>query len=88
MSASKYLKVHVYTSVVCSDHKAIIAHADPVGSAPAKTIFHRTYRNKTPTQNAVFLNNVTAVDFDNPGPSDDTQKEFDMFYSKTTVTLK
>ena len=55
VSAPKYLKVHVYTSVVCSDHiKAIIAYADPVGNAPAKTTFQRTYRKKTPTQNAVI----------------------------------
>lgn len=87
VSAPKYLKVHVYTSVVCSDHKAIIAYADPVGNAPAKTTFQRTYRKKTPTQNAVFLSNVTTVDFDNPDPSHDTQKEFDVFYSKALYLL-
>ena len=82
VSQPEYQKVQVLTSVVRSDHKCIVAYADPTKSAATKTTTQRTFRTKTPTQHALFLEHVSAELFDNPNPSTDVQEEFDFFYDK------
>jgi len=58
VSQQEYQKVQVLTSVVRSDHKCIVAYADPTKSAATKTTTQRTFRTKTPTQHALFLERV------------------------------
>lgn len=50
-----YSTVRVVTSVVKSDHKAVVAFSDKNQCAQPKTTFQRTYRRKTPSQHALFL---------------------------------
>jgi hypothetical protein len=82
-----YNTVRVVTSVVKSDHKAVVAFSDNNKCAQPKTTFQRTYRRKTPTQHALFLQHVATMDFTNQhpavstDPSVNTQLEFDFFYS-------
>ena len=55
---------HVLASLVSSDYKAIIAHFETARRAPVKTTTQRTFRKRSPTQHALFLQRVTteAVD--------------------------
>ena len=87
VSTPKYSKIHVVNSVVRSDHKAVVAYADPSSSAPSKTTTQRTFRMKTPTLNALFLEHLTVESVDNLTPSNDTQIEFDLFYTKLSELL-
>ena len=50
-----YSTVRVVLSVVKSDHKAVIAMSSGAPTSIAKTSQQRTYRPKTPSQNASFL---------------------------------
>jgi len=68
------------TSVVRSDHKAIIAFADFQRVTGKKTI-EKVYRKITPAQHARFLNYISTLEFDTDDSGQpDTQKEFDSFY--------
>jgi len=75
----------VVTSVVRSDHKAVVAFAD---KAPLqqKTVVQRQLRTHTPAQHAQFLQRAVSIDFTNPqtsassDPAINTQVEFDHFY--------
>jgi len=60
-----YSTVRVVTSVVKSDHKAVVAFSDQSQCAQPKTTFERTYRRKTPSQHALFLQHVATMDFTN-----------------------
>jgi len=81
-----YSKVRVVTSVVRSDHKAVVAFSDDGHYVQQKTKIKRTYRRKSPAQHAVFLDCVANMNFNNPNPtasadpSVNTQAEFDYFY--------
>ena len=88
-----YTTVRVVASVVKSDHKAVVVYADRSQCAQLKkTTFQRTYRPKTPTQHAMFLQQVAAIEVNNQQPFNnsqtpaDTQIEFDVFYT-TALSL-
>ena len=76
-----YTTVRVVSSVVKSDHKAVVvssSNAPPI----AKTRQRRTFRLKTPSQNASFLQHLLTLDLgDRPAHEDlDPQEYFDSFY--------
>jgi len=80
-------------SVVKSDHRAVVVYTDRSQCAQLqKQTIQRTYRPKTPTQNALFLQHVAAVQqnnqqhFSNSESPTDTQIEFDAFYT-TALSL-
>ena len=54
-----YSSVRVVTSVVRSDHRAVIAYPDRVPQLP-KTRAQHTYRRHTPAQHAQFLQHATS----------------------------
>ena len=55
--------------------------------APVKTTTQRSFRKRSPTQHALFLQRVTAEAVDNSSPSTDMQTEFDLFYTKVLYLL-
>jgi hypothetical protein len=77
------------TSVVRSDHKAVIVYANRSHPQP-KTAVQRTYRRQMPAQHARFLQHIASTDLTNPHPSAssdppppppiNSQTEFDHFY--------
>ena len=69
------------TSVVKSDHLAVVAYAEGAPRVQTKTCVERTFRRKSPTQHALFLQHVSAVDIGDDLPSASTQSEFDNFYN-------
>jgi len=79
--------VRVVASVVKSDHKTVVAFSDANQCARPKSKTQRTFRPKTPSQHALFLQHVTSVNFENPrptassDPSINIQAEFDHFYT-------
>ena len=81
-----YGTVRIATSVVRSDHKAVVAFADRCHPQP-KTAVQRPYRRHTPAQHAQFLHCAASIDFSNPHPSAssdpaiNTQNEFNHFYA-------
>ena len=79
VSDSIYTVVRVISSLVKSDHKAIVAYADRNCGAPAKTRVKRTYRRVTPTHHALFLQHVSTLDIGVDKHSD-TQTMVDEFY--------
>ena len=82
-----YTTVRVITSVVKTDHKAVVAYPSQNQCAPLKTTTKRTFRKKSPNQHASFLKFISAVDIDNNQPSHDTQAEFDHFYNTALLLL-
>jgi len=67
-SPDLYSTVRVVTSVVRSDHKAVVAFAD---KAPLqqKTVVQRQYHTHTPAQHVQFLQHAVSIDFTNHHPS-------------------
>jgi len=61
--------VRVVTSVVKSDHKAVIAYPDKSLCAQPKSMMKRTIRMKSPSQHALFLSHVFNMSFENPYPT-------------------
>ena len=55
--------------------------------ATVKTTTQRSFRKRSPTQHALFLQRLTAEAVDNPSPSTDMQTEFDLFYTKVLYLL-
>jgi hypothetical protein len=86
-----YSIVRVVASVVKSDHRAVVMYADQTQCAHlTKKTFKRTFRSKTPTQHALFLQHIAKMQQENlnnnmlkcfPPEKADTQLEFDIFYS-------
>ena len=80
VSSPLYGTVRVVTSVVRSDHKAVIAFADPQRLA-GKMNSKKVYRRITPAQHAQFLQHISTLAFDiDDSYQPDTQQEFDKFY--------
>jgi hypothetical protein len=86
--------IRVVTSVVRSDHNAIVAFSELHQAAQRKSTYQCTFRRKNPTQHALFLQHVSGMTFVNhePAASSDssvnTQAEFDSFYSSALALLK
>jgi len=73
--------IRVLTSVVRSDHKAVVTR--PCTQVKTSTV--RVYRQKSPSQHAAFLQHAATVDFQlNQSESeseDNVQSQFDLFYT-------
>jgi len=85
--------IRVVTLVVRSDHKAIAAFPELHQAVQCKSTLQCTFRRKTPTQHALFLQPVSRMAFVNPEPttssdqSVNTRAEFDYFYSCALAIL-
>lgn len=86
VSKPVYSKVHVVSSVVKSDHKAIVAYTDEQPKLP-KVASQKIFRRKSPSQHALFLQYAAKEDFLSAQPCSDTQTQFDEFYSKAMSIL-
>jgi len=79
--------VRVVTSVVKSDHKAVVAIPEGADVSVSNTRQKRTSRLKTPSQNASFLQCLATADLNarlDPGAltqDGDPQKYYDTFYT-------
>ena len=84
-----YNKVRVVTSVVKSDHKAVVACTDDNPCARPKSTIQRTYRPITPNQHASFLKfaSTTTLHKSQSTSESDTQLEFDQFYRSSLHLL-
>ena len=80
-----YSRVRLVSSVVKSDHKAIVATCMCEGAVKlhCKNEQRRTFRPKTPSQNAIFLQSLasTGFDFDDQCPPTEPQAAYDSFYT-------
>ena len=81
VSCPQYNIVRVVRSVVKSDHLVVVAYSEGAPHVQTKTCVQRTFRRKSPTQHALFLRHVSAVDIGDDLPSASTQSEFDNFYN-------
>jgi hypothetical protein len=78
--------VRVVSSVVKSDHKAVVAMSREAATSIGKTKQQRTFRRKTPAQNARFLRHLAAIELSiRPDPEElvrtpDPQAFYDSFY--------
>ena len=88
-SGPLYNVVRVVQSTGKSDHKAVIAYcsSDQAAKSHTKTLTRLKYRRKSPTQNALFLQNSVSVDFGCGQPFGEVQSEFDCFYNLATCLL-
>jgi len=79
-SQPSYGVARVVTSVVRSDHSAVVAYADQNQCTQIKTSVKLTYRRKTPAQHSVFLQYAAGVDFNFTLIDIDFESQCDMFY--------
>ena len=90
---STFDTVRVVESVVRSDHKAIVAFSDRKPFTQPKNTIQCTFRSKSPTQNALFLQCLSNMAFESTqapvssNPIINTQEEFDSFYATATCLL-
>ena len=83
VSCPVYSSVRVVTSVMRSDHKAVVAYAKQL-ILSYKTTTTKTFRPTSPAQNAQFLQYIST--FVSTGDSDvcstptDTRADFDVYY--------
>jgi len=64
LSSPCYSSVQVVKAVVKSDHKTIVAHQESVPCSALKTKVRKSFRKRTPAQNALFLQDVAAMEAD------------------------
>ena len=82
VSHPRYNVVRVVSSVVKSDHQAVVAYSDVNQCAVPKQNFQRTYRPTSPDQHAHFLRYISAIDINiNIVQANSTESEFDNFYN-------
>jgi len=84
-----YSVVRVVKSTVKSDHQAVVAYSDTNSCVRSKSKRKFTYRKRTPTQHALFLQHVVTMDFDfDPVENEqDIQAQFDHFYEQLVSLL-
>ena len=75
-----YDSVRVVTLSVRSDHKSIIAYTDELRLQLNKNMERRSFRRRTPTQHAMFLEFVSQLNIE-LGSECDVQTNFDTLYS-------
>ena len=81
-----YSDIKIVTSVVISDHKAIIAVNGLAPVSREKSSIKCKYRKKSPNQNALFLQHLSMVeDLEITGA--DAQEQFDSFYEQALALL-
>ena len=89
-----YSTVRVVSSVVKSDHKAVVATPSGVAATVGKTRQKCAFRPRTPSQNASFLLRIESIDLGiRPDPAElartpDPQELYDSFYSFTLGLLE
>ena len=89
-----YSAIRAVTSVVRSDHKAVVCLPYCDSAAVLKTRSQRTYRRHTPAMHAQFLGDASSFDFTNPRPTasshppTNTQAAFDYFYTVVQSLLE
>ena len=82
-----YSTVRVVSSLVKTDHTAVVALPSGVAVPNGKTRQQRTFRHRTPSHNASFLQHLAAIDLGTrPEPEElactaDPQAFYDSFYS-------
>ena len=82
VSHPRYNVVRVVSSVVKSDHQAVVAYSDVNQCALPKQNFQRTYRPTSPDQHAHFLRYISEIDINiNIVQANSTESEFDNFYN-------
>ncbi len=86
-SSSLFNKVRVVSSVVKSDHKAVVEYTDSSTIYSFKTTTKRCYRRRSPSQHANFLQHVAAIDLCGMLSTAETQCEFDTFYAEACQLL-
>jgi len=74
------------TSVVKSDHKAVVAFAD-ISHPQPKAAVRRTYRRHTPAQRAQFLQYAVSIDFTTPARQPVQTPPLTLRLSSTISTL-
>ena len=62
VSEPRYTSVRVVTSVVRSDHQAVLAYSDMNHCTISKVKYQRTYRPATPNLHAQFLRHISTTD--------------------------
>ena len=88
-----YSTVRVVSSLVKSDHNAVLAISSAAAVSIRKTRQKRVYRPKTPSQNASLLQHLASTDVrtrSNPAElaqTPDPQASYDSFYSYTLGLL-
>ena len=83
VSSPIYNTVRSVTSIVRSDHKAVVAYADQSQCPQVKTTTKLVYRRRTPSQHAAFLQYAADLDFGlaREDVGSDAQSQFDQFYN-------
>ena len=81
-----YDNVRIVTSVIKSDHKAVIANTGPPSRDLNKTRERRVFRKCTPTQNALLLESASQLDI-KIKTDQDVQTSFDQMYGFMTSML-
>jgi len=64
VSSSCYSNIRVVKAVVKSDHKAIVAHQESVSCSARMTKVRKSFRKRMPAQNALFLQDLAAMEAD------------------------
>jgi len=75
-----YRSIKVVSSVVKSDHKAVVAYTGEQKAAINKKKETRTYRKRSPAQHSVFLSHLAGLNIELAN-TDDMQANFDQLYS-------
>ena len=76
-----YSTVRVISSVVKSGHKAVVVMSEPAVKFHCKNNQRRSFRPKSPYQNAACLQHLKQIDLSTDHLPTDTQAAFDSFYS-------
>jgi len=83
-----YTTVRVVTSVLKSDHKAVVAYSSSTQCVPFKTRTKRTFRKRSPAQHASFLHYMSNLNVnDDTQTFGDTREQFDQFYNNALHLL-
>ena len=89
-----YSTVRVVSSVVKSDHKAVVATSGGAAAPISKTSRQHTFRPRTPSQNANLLQHLATIDLrSRPDPEElsrtpDPQAVYDSFYAFALALLE
>ena len=89
-----YSTVRVVSSVVKSDHRAVVATSSGAAAPISKTSRQHTFRPRTPSQNANLLQHLAMIDLSfHPDPEElsrtpDPQAVYDSFYASALALLE
>ena len=81
VSSQCYSSVRVVKAVLRSDHKAIVAHPESAPRSAPKIKVRKSFRKRTPAQNALLLQHLATMEVDITESINDCQSEFDQFYA-------